>query len=466
MFQLESYKPERYIKWIKNNKIISLKELLLIIPIVAIFFSRIIGLIINIIFILLLWIIRKKHTEKKPLVNTNRIKRMYSIELLIFLIIAIFANYGIISMIVLLNLYIIFSYFMVVIVSVINSPIERKIQSKFYNMAKRKLQDSSKLQVIGITGSYGKTSTKYILGTILEQKFNVLITPESYNTTMGVVRTINERLNNTHEIFVCEMGAKNIGDIKEICDLVKPKYGVLTAIGPQHLETFKTLENVKRTKLELVDSLPEDGMAFINYEDKNIKSANIIKNNIKFGLTNQSDYYADNIKINEYGSNFDIHTKNGEIIPAKTKLLGMHNILNIVGAVSVAKEIGLNVEEIKTGIKFLKSVTHRLELKRNPNGSIIIDDAYNSNPQGARMALEVLKSFKNRKRILITPGIIDLGDSQEEYNKEFGRQAANAADYIILVGERQAKDIRSGIEEYEYDSNNVYVAKDLRRCIS
>ncbi len=467
MLQLESYKNKRYTKWIKNNKIIKIKELILIIPSIIIFFNFKLGLIINVIWMLILILFKNKYIEKKPLVVTARIKRMYITEILILILLAILINlYNNIYLIILLNIITIFSYIFILLINIINSPIEKSVQLKYYNKAKKKLKSNKDLKVIGITGSYGKTSTKYIVGTILSQKYNTLITPESYNTTMGVVRTINEKLDNTHQVFVCEMGAKNIGDIKEICDLVKPQYGILTAVGPQHLETFKTLENVKKTKMELIESLPESGKSFVNFEDENIKEIKFNSNNIKFGLDKTCDYYASDIVINEFGSNFNIHMKNNEIISAKTKLLGIHNIVNIVGAVAICDEMGLNRDEIIAGIRFLKPVTHRLELKRNPNGSIIIDDAYNSNVKGAKMALDVLGGFENRKRILITPGIVDLGEKAEEYNKNLGKQAAKKCDYIILVGEKVAKPILEGILEEKYNQENVYVAKDLNDAIN
>ncbi len=467
MLQLESYKNERYIKWVKNNKTIKIKELvLIIIAIITVFYFKI-GIIINIFYLLILILLRNKYTAKKPLVITARIKRMYITEIVILLMIGALLNiFNPIYFIILLNLLIIFTYILILGINIFNSPIEKSIQKKYYNMAQKKLKENSNLKVIGITGSYGKTSTKHILGTILSQKYNTIITPESYNTTMGVVRTINEKLNNTHQVFVCEMGAKNVGDIKEICDLVKPKYGMLTAIGPQHLETFKTIENVKKTKLELIDSLPEDGKAFVNYEDENIKEIKFKENTIKFGLNKDCDYYASDIEINEFGSLFNIHLKNEKIINVKTKLLGIYNIANIVGAVALCYELGLSEEEIKAGIRFLKPVTHRLELKRNPNGSMIIDDAYNSNIKGAKMALDVLTCFKNKKRILITPGIVDLGEKLEEYNKNLGIQAAKSADYIILVGEKQAKPILEGIEQEKYNKENVYIAKNLNDAVT
>ena len=467
MLQLESYKNKRYIKWIRNNKTIQIKELILIIPSIILFFNLKIGLIINIIWMLILKLFKNKYVEKKPLVVTARVKRMYVTEIVLLILIGILMNiYNNIYLLLLLNWIIIFLYIFILLINIINSPIEKLVQLKFYNKAKRKLKENSNLKVIGITGSYGKTSTKYILGTILSQKYNTLITPESYNTTMGVVRTINEKLSNTHQIFVCEMGAKNIGDIKEICDLVKPTYGILTAIGPQHLETFKTIENVKKTKLELIKSLPNEGSAFVNNEDENIRNIQLDCNNIRFGTSANCDYYAENIQINEFGSTFDINIKENKILHVKTKLLGTHNIINIVGAVAVAYELGLSEEEIIRGIRFLKPVTHRLELKRNPNGSIIIDDAYNSNVKGANSALEVLASFKNMQRVLITPGIVDLGDKSKEYNKKLGEKAANSCDYIILVGEKQAEPILEGIKGTGYVSEKVYIAKNLNDAIN
>ena len=147
-------------------------------------------------------------------------------------------------------------------------------------------------------------------------------------------------------------------------------------------------------------------------------------------------------------------------------MLGVHNIVNIIGAVAICDELGLSKEEIIAGIRFLKPVIHRLELKRNPNGSIIIDDAYNSNVKGAKMALDVLGNFKNKKRVLITPGIVDLGDKIEEYNKNLGKQAAGRCDYIILVGEKQAKPILEGILEEGYNKEKVYIAKDITEAIN
>ena len=437
MLQLESYKNERYARWMKQNK----KSLYFAIP---------------------------NKQEKKPFVVTNRIKRMFATYSVLFIIIIILGNLFPVyewSLIVCVILAI-FSYYVVPVVNTINSPIEKHIQKGFYKKAKNKLAQMPNLKVIGITGSYGKTSTKYIVSTILSQKYNCLMTPESYNTTMGVVRTINEKLNSTHNLFVCEMGAKQVGDIKEICDLVNPDFGILTAIGPQHLETFKTIDNVKKTKLELIDSLDENGIAFVNYDDENIAGANISKQKCTYGMKPEFDYYADEITCNEKGSQFTVHCKTGKTISVRTKLLGRHNIENIVGAIAVADTLGLSEEEIIAGVRFLKPVPHRLELIGKPDGSLIIDDAYNSNSQGAKRALEVLASFEGRKKILVTPGIVDLGEEAEKYNMTLGQQAAAAANYIILVGEKQAQPILEGIKQTEFPEEKIYIAKDFKDAIS
>jgi len=471
ILQLENYYNDRYAVWMKKyiKKVINIETIILFfIPIILLIFDiNNIALFINLIIYILLIYLAKKPKEKKAFVVTSRIRRMYITYLLIFIIlvcIAIMIDFKI--SIILSDICAIFAYVFVYIVNSINRPIEKCIRKKYCVKASQKLKEMPNLKVIGITGSYGKTSTKYAVNTILSQKFNTLMTPESYNTTMGVVRTINEKLTSTHNLFICEMGAKYIGDIKEICDIVNPEIGILTAIGPQHLDTFKNLENVKKTKLELVNSLPENGFALVNWEDDNIRKSELPNNVIKYGLTKKADYYAENINITEYGSTFDVVLPDKKKIEIKTKLLGELNVLNIVAAVAIANKLGMTAEEIKVGAKYLRPVPHRLQLKQNPNGSIVIDDAYNSNIKGATMALEVLKSFENKQRVLITPGIVELGEKSEEINRNLGKKATECADYIILVGAEQTVPILKGLQDRHYPKQNTFIAKNLQEALS
>lgn len=471
ILQLENYYNDRYVAWMKNNfkTVLDLKVIVfMVIPIIVFILGKVnLAFTVEILAYLCLILTSKRKKEKKPFVVTSRIKRMYGTYLILMIILVILANRvnGIIGLLI-ANFVAIIAYTFVYIVNLVNRPIEKQIRKGFCKKASDNLKSIKDLKVLGITGSYGKTSTKYIVNTILSQKYNTLMTPESYNTTMGVVRTINENISPVNNLFVCEMGAKYVGDIKEICDIVNPNYAIITAIGPQHLDTFKSLDNIRKTKLELVDSLPEDGIAFVNWEDENIRNATITKQIVKYGLNSDADYYAENIEINERGSEFDVVIPKKESIHIKTKLLGNLNVLNIVCAVAVSDKLGLSEEEIKLGAKYIKPIKHRLELKQNPNGSIIIDDAYNSNNRGAKMALEVLKNFKGRQRILITPGIVELGDKAEEINKELGRNAADSSDFIILVGEKQAKPIYKGIKEKGYSEEKVYIAKNIEEALA
>lgn len=470
ILQLENYYNDRYAIWMKRyiKKVLNIKVIvLLLIPIILLLFNiNDVALILNIFIYLILIATSKKTKEKKAFVVTARIRRMYLTYLMIFaviVLIAIFVDFKI--AIILANVFAMVAYTFVYLVNLINRPIEKSIRKGFCTKASKKLKEIPNLKVIGITGSYGKTSTKYAVNTILSQKFNTLMTPESYNTTMGVVRTINEKLTSTHQLFICEMGAKYVGDIKEICDIVNPDFGVVTAIGPQHLDTFHSLDNVRKTKLELVDSLPATGLAFVNWEDENIKKAELPENIVKFGLNKKADYYAENIHITEHGSTFDVVLPDKEKIKIKTKLLGELNILNIVGAVAIADKLGMTAEEIKIGVKYLKPVPHRLQLKQNPNGSIIIDDAYNSNIKGAKMALDVLKSFETKQRVLITPGIVELGDKAKEINRDLGKKAAECADYVILVGAEQTVPILNGLQDRHYPKQNTFIAKNLEEAL-
>ena len=471
ILQLEHYYTDRYVKWMKENSNITFNikkiGLLFISSIVFGLGFPMAGYVVTIIAYITLILTFHKNKEKKPFVKTARVKRQYITYLIIAIILILMINvFNDVYSIIVLNILAMITYCLVYAVATINKPIEKAINNKFCRKAHKKIKSIPGFKVVGITGSYGKTSTKYIVNTILSQKYNSLMTPESYNTTMGVVRTINEKLKPTHNLFVCEMGAKYIGDIKEICDIVEPNYGILTAIGPQHLDTFKTIENVAKTKLELLDSLPDvTGVSFVNWEDENIRKAKLPKNVVKYGLNKKSDYYAENVTISAKGSSFDVVMPGGRRITAKTKLLGRLNILNIVCGVAVADKLGLTEEQIKMGIKFIKPVEHRLELRPNSNGSIIIDDSYNSNVRGADMALEVLGTFKVMKKILITPGIVELGEKAYEINKALGKEATKHSDIIILVGEKQAGPMLDGVKETKFPKDKVIVAKNLDEAI-
>ena len=344
------------------------------------------------------------------------------------------------------------------------APVERAVQRWYLNDARRKLAARPDLIRVGITGSYGKTSVKVILATLLRERYNVLSTPSSFNTPMGLTRVIREQLSSEHEVFIAEMGARHVGDIAELCALVQPRYGLLTSVGPQHLETFFTLENVARTKYELVEALPEDGMAFLPQDDgiclKLYRQTK--KPKALFGLSAGGEKLAmtaRDVTHGPEGSSFLLVGPGGHTARCTTRLLGLHNIQNILGAAAVAHALGLTLAEIAAGIAKAEPVEHRLQLVPTGNGVTVIDDAFNSNPAGCRAALAVLGDFPGRK-IIVTPGLVELGDREEAENEAFGREMAGVVDVAILVA-RNGQAMARGLRAAGFGEENFHVVGRL-----
>ena len=277
---------------------------------------------------------------------------------------------------------------------------------------------------------------------------------------MGVVRTVREMMQPYNDLFIVEMGAKNIGDIKEICDIVHPQMGIVTAVGAQHLESFKTIENVQRTKFELVDALPADGFAVVNNDFQyvaNREVSNVECKRYSVGENSTGDYKAVNIQYSAQGTSFII-VGEGRSIDLTTKLVGECNISNLMAAVIMALKLDVPEQKIKYAVSKIEQVEHRLNVKRTASGITIIDDAFNSNPDGSRMALDVLAGMKGGKRIVITPGMIELGDKQKHFNKLFGEHIAETCDVAIVVGQYNREAILEGIKAKGMPADAVKVA--------
>lgn len=472
MFQLNSYKPKVQIKWVlANAKRYFIAYSVVLALCILLWLSK--GTIhfateLNLVFIATaIMMDPKRKAHKTPLVFTARVKR-----LIVTLTILHFAPY-----LLLINakqlfigqpsafaLMLLLEPFTILLANLLNRPLELAINRHYINDAKKILSGCRNLTVIGITGSFGKTSVKYFLDTLLSVKFNVLKTPGNFNTPLGVVKTIRGSLRATHDIFLCEMGAKNVGDIKEICDIVHPKHGIITSVGPMHLESFKSLENVKKTKFELADALPSDGMLFLNMDNENICDMADVRSFIAYGIDNRSGYYVSDLHISEKGSEFRITSPNGASCDYRTKLIGRHNVLNIAGAVAVANKMGIGLDELRAAVRKLESVPHRLELI-NKGAYTVIDDAYNSNPSGTKAALEAL-SMTDGYKILVTPGMVELGEMENELNREFGENAAKVCDYVALVGKKQTTAIYDGLISAGFDKSRIYVAESLNDAMA
>ncbi len=490
MIQLEGYKNKDYLSWIKEYKhraysknvnmsfnIIAIISVTFII--LTFFFQNyIITIFYGGIWLLLmtLSISFKKEASKKDLIFTPRAKRLFAanfiaalleLGLILTVYILLVENAPFYYPIILFTLTLIYYYspYNMYLGNIIAAPVEKSVHRYYYEMAYKKIRRFEKLNIIGITGSYGKTSTKYIANKILEQKFKTLKTPASYNTPMGISKVINDTLTDEYEAFVVEMGLRYIGDIQELARLANPKIGVITAIGPTHLQTMKSIENIMKGKYELIEELPADGIAIFNYDNEYLKrlADKTFKEKILYGMEDieKLDLFATDIKVSEEGSVFTLNDKEGNSIICKTKLLGRHNISNILAGAAVGKAMGLNMEEISTGISNLESVPHRLQLMNPHTGVVVIDDTFNSNPVSSKAALEVLSQFKEGKKIIITPGMIELGEDEYKENKIFGKNIAKTCDYAILVGHNRTKPIYEGIMEEGFSKDRLFVVSSL-----
>ncbi len=462
MMQQNSYRRERYMKWIRvSGDTTSVSRLLALVVFMICLCSlnlELIGLGLTAIFAgCRSWnLITAKY--KKPLVMTARAKRIFATDIILCLIVSALVVYLFyktpefaiqITATTMLGLYCL-SHVVTLASNFVLEPVERAINRRYYNDAASRLAAMPNLKIIGITGSYGKTSTKHYLQRILSEQFDTLMTPGSFNTTLGVVRTIREHLKPYNEVFIVEMGAKQHGDILEICELVHPSVGIVTAVGPQHLESFKTIENVRDTKFELVDALPSDGLAVVNDDfdmiaGRNIESTRSTRYAVK--NTSNADFIAEDIVYTPNGSRFCVRGPEGFSMIVETKLVGECNISNLLAAIVVALELGMSTDKIRYAISQIDQVEHRLSIKHTPGGITILDDAFNSNPSGSAMALDVLAMMNEGKRIVVTPGMIELGEQQEELNYAFGQYIAKCADLAFVVGQYNREAIVHGIKD-------------------
>ncbi len=464
MLQLNSYMPKRYYLWFSKNKnrLFAKASLVTLLSLFSVRWgNRWVFVLLAILFLLVTPFKKKK--AKTPLVYTMRVKRLIFIYILLGIVLALGAfslRESVYLSVAVLFLGAFLVPHFVTLALFISMPMEKGISKYYYNDAKKILDSKKDLTIIGVTGSFGKTSVKNILYNLLSEKYEVLMTPGNFNTTLGVVRTVREMLKPTHQIFIVEMGAKNKGDIKEICELASPDFGIISSIGPQHLESFKTMDTIVDTKFELADAVwKKGGTMFLNYSNEFIRNRTKDGAVVSFGLEEGFDYNAENV---EYSSGGAEMTVNG--IRLKTSLLGEFSAVNLAGGVALAKELGVCDESIKAAVKRLEAPDHRLKLIKNARYTVI-DDAYNSNPQGAKAALKTLSLFSERK-ILVTPGMVELGEKEAELNKELGRLAAHSADYIVLVGKKQAPPLEEGIREEGFSDKRLYVAEDINDAFS
>ena len=480
VFQLESYKPKRYVKWVltrSRGRVVRVSHMIALPVLLTAWFlyaeNGVEWVLVATLFLWGLFFFSSRHykgsAQKKPLAFTNRLKRLRNCTLiivgLIFLVAGILGG---------LNgtreglFYALFAFFIadlgapiwVYLATLIMHPVERSIQNGYKKQARKKLSGMPELIKIGITGSYGKTSVKFIVAEIAKQRFNALATPGSYNTPMGICIVVNNHLKADHQVLVLEMGMRYRGDIKELCGIAKPDIAVVTSVGVAHLETMGSIENIALEKGDIVECLDKDGVAVLNIDNSYVaameKRAPGTVWKVSAEGNEEADIIARHIHYTPEGAHFEVQDETGQRAPFKTRLLGRHNVLNILLGVAIGRQLGLRLRQIAHAVARVEPVEHRLQLI-NKGPITVIDDAFNSNPVGAKNAVEVLGAFKSGRRVIVTPGMVELGERQFEENRLLGEHMAHHVDLAVLIGTEQTAPIVEGLKAQQFPDDQTKV---------
>lgn len=448
IYQLKDYNHVRYLKFFYKLKFIFLVANFLLIVLLNLTSNFIAKLILSVAIIILNFVFNFNLIKKNktPIKFTNKLKRLYFISSLLLVLTLFLSKILLISQILIV--------FSPVLSNFLN--FYDKLKNLHFIKAAQKKLKSSKTKVIAITGSNGKTSVKNILFSMLKTQYKVQATPASYNTPLGISKFINNELKSDCNFVILEYGARHRNDIKNLCKIFGADFGIVTTISPQHLQSFKTIENVVKAKNELPKFL-NNKLCIFNFDNKYCKQ--MFKENsgkkISISIAKKCDFFASDIKIKNFKTEFKLHTKKF-CSKITTNLLGTHNVTNILLASALAIKLNIKPENIVEAISNLKPTPHRLEyLKSHIN---ILDDSYNCSLPSAKEAINVLTSTEHKKMI-VTPGIIEGGKNQFELNFKLGKMCKNL-DYVVIVGNTNKKAILYGIKSQNYKCK-IFTCKSL-----
>lgn len=348
-----------------------------------------------------------------------------------------------------------FSAIFILAAQALLTPFEAYRRRKIIAAAKLKQSQLKDLKVVAIVGSFAKTSIKDMLYTILWKDFYVVKTPKSYNTELSIAETMLYTLKPTTQVFLCEMDAYHPGDIRQLAQIARPDLGMITSIAPQHLERFGSMDKLATTQFEIDQALPASGKLFLNATDEwsNQLAATARNELVWFG--GEGDVTVSHLKQTVTGLEFKLHTKK-ESVEVKLPLFGEHHAQNFAAAAAIALELGMSLKKIAARAAQILPTPHRLEVRQQGNITII-DNTYNSNPSASKAALALLKDYPGDQKILITPGLVELGDKFEEENQRFAENAAQVADQIIIVGQNAKQALIKGLNEANYPQNQRHL---------
>lgn len=495
-YQIEEYMSLRYLRWLFNerDRYLPLRPLgVFFVGLIFAFFNdsipeqtAILPYFIIIITAIIAVFPPREGEIKKSFVRTQRASRMLATAFGLAII------YSIISIIAVNSLGITSDRFTVGLIAssgflsfllapiwlilgnILMSPVESAMRRGYIRQAKAVLE-TIQPKIIGITGSYGKTTTKNFLRDILNARYKTYATPKSYNTLMGITLAINTDLANDYsvEYFISEMGAYVEGEIERICQLTPPDISIVTEVGPQHLERFGTLENVAKAKYEIIANLPKHGLGIFNWDNAYVREMferGYPDNRIAVSKTispeeaSQNDvrFIATEIAETLDGLTFTVHdTQKHESEQFMTAIVGEHNVTNLLLSTAVAVYEGMTLRDVAFRTRTLQPAESRLVSKTSSSGITIINDAYSANPVGVLSSLKVLGMHQTGKRLLITPGMVELGDLQDSENRKLGVVATDYATDIILIGEKQTQPLQEGILSTNFPKAKLHIFDTL-----
>ena len=425
MFQLERYDQARFFKWLKNN-----------------FFVR-------------------TNLNKKPLVVTSKITVISWLSLAWFVVLVAIGFLITTWLGVLVACILIVQPYLLIMLGIVSmKPYEIWNRARTIAVTRSKIAHLNHTKIVGIAGSYGKTSVKDILFHLLKSNYKVLKTPLSYNTIFGIAQVVDLELDDSYDYFLCELGEFQRNDVMEMCEMVLPSFGIMTGINDQHLERFKTIKNTIATIFELSDYLKRrhqktvaNGLnAYIHQEISNRNPDDFIMYSSDHSSISISD-----VKFSDQGTSFVIHSK-GSIYPIQTPLLGFAHINNILGALTLALQIGAPMNMLAKKIETLPHVKHRFDQKVLPNGLLLIDNSYSSNSDSFKESIRILKGLPRKTKILVTPGMVELGNQSNAIHRDLGLLATDVCSYVVLVG---TSDRTRSLAE-TIDKNKVVWMDDIR----
>ena len=294
---------------------------------------------------------------------------------------------------------------------------------------------------------------------LLSLKYRVCKTPKSYNTYLGIIKSINEELSDNHEIMIIELGEDKLGSLDKTLKLINFDYSVITSIGPQHLKTFKTIDNIVKEKSKIFDKTSKCVFINYNYEYLRILDKSKYNNSVTYSYYGDCDMYVNDIKIDKDNTQFTLNVGSDKY-NLNTNILGEQQIENLLGSIAIALHLGIDIKEIQKKIQYLENEPHRMQIRYDQNIKII-DDSYNSNIKGFKGAVDIL-NLQTNYRIIITPGVIELGESWERENRKLGEYIANKLDYAILVGKSVTRPLYLGLINKGFDESNILIVDTFK----